>query len=147
MPAQELKEVTSLMSLEVLDATKGLVMAVLAGIGNDNQERSGKGAPAMGLEGMSVNVIGPKMVMEQRGEALVQLWIWQVVVGYNMRELEVREEFCAFWKLYADWWWWQWLWCAVRSGCFGIRSITYLLHFTGNSFCFRWRFGMQFHSM
>ncbi|KAL7471661.1 hypothetical protein ACHAXS_011959 [Conticribra weissflogii] len=95
LPARELKELTGTMSPEVLDAMKGLVTAVLAGIGNDDEERGGKGAPAMGLEGMSATVIGPKTVTEQSGEALAQLCMWQLVVGYNLRELEVREEFRA----------------------------------------------------
>jgi len=95
LPARELKELTGTMSPEVLDAMKGLVTAVLAGIGNGDEERGGKGASPMGLEGMSPNTIGPKTVTEQSGEALAQLCMWQLVVGYNLRELEVREEFRA----------------------------------------------------
>lgn len=72
LPAQELKSLTNTMSQDVLVCMKGLVQAVLAGIGD------GK--------------IGPDTVTEQSGEAMAQLCIWQLAVGYNLRELEVREE-------------------------------------------------------
>lgn len=72
LPAQELKALTNTMSPEVLVCMKGLVQAVLAGIG-DGQ-------------------IGPDTVTEQSGEAMAQLCMWQLAVGYNLRELEVREE-------------------------------------------------------
>ena len=51
---------------------KGLVNAVMSGIG----------------EGQ----ITANTVTEQSGEAMAQLCMWQLVVGYNLRELEVREE-------------------------------------------------------
>ena len=60
------------MSPEVLVCMKGLVQAVLGGIGD------GK--------------IGPDTVTEQSGEAMAQLCMWQLAVGYNLRELEVREQ-------------------------------------------------------
>mmetsp|Transcript_43227 Transcript_43227/g.104679 ORF Transcript_43227/g.104679 Transcript_43227/m.104679 type:complete len:558 (+) Transcript_43227:207-1880(+) len=72
LPAQELKSLTNTMSQDVLVCMKGLVKAVLAGIG-DGQ-------------------IGPETVTEQSGEAMAQLCMWQLAVGYNLRELEVREE-------------------------------------------------------
>ncbi|KAL3906385.1 MAG: hypothetical protein SGILL_009290 [Bacillariaceae sp.] len=72
LPAQELKSLTNTMSQDVLVCMKGLVQAVLAGIG----------------EGQ----IGPETVTEQSGEAMAQLCMWQLAVGYNLRELEVREE-------------------------------------------------------
>ena len=72
LPAQELKGLTNTMSQDVLVCMKGLVQAVLAGIGD------GK--------------IGPDTVTEQSGEAMAQLCMWQLAVGYNLRELEVREE-------------------------------------------------------
>ena len=77
------------MSPEVLDAMKGLVSAVLAGIGEDEQD------PLAGGGGGGANGIGPDTVTEQSGEALAQLCMWQLVVGFNLRELEVREEFRA----------------------------------------------------
>ena len=72
LPAKELKSLTDTMSEDVLVCMKGLVQAVLAGIGD------GK--------------IGPDTVTEQSGEAMAQLCMWQLAVGYNLRELEVREE-------------------------------------------------------
>mmetsp|Transcript_11962 Transcript_11962/g.16985 ORF Transcript_11962/g.16985 Transcript_11962/m.16985 type:complete len:493 (+) Transcript_11962:40-1518(+) len=72
LPKQELTQLTNTISEDVLVAMKGLVNVVMAGIG----------------EGQ----IGPDTVTEQSGEAMAQLCMWQLVVGYNMRELEVREE-------------------------------------------------------
>lgn len=72
LPEKELRGLTSTMSSEVLVGMKGLVNAVMAGIG----------------EGQ----IGPDTVTEQSGEAMAQLCMWQLVVGYNLRTLEVREE-------------------------------------------------------
>lgn len=72
LPEKELQSLTSGMSQDVLVAMKGLVNAVLAGIG----------------EGQ----IGPHTVTEQSGEAMAQLCMWQLVVGYNLRQMEVREQ-------------------------------------------------------
>jgi len=72
LPEKELRELSGTMSSEVLVAMKGLVNAVMSGIG----------------EGQ----IGPDTVTEQSGEAMAQLCMWQLVVGYNLRTLEVREE-------------------------------------------------------
>jgi hypothetical protein len=72
LPEQQLRSLTNTMSPDVLVAMKGLVAAVLEGIG-DGQ-------------------ITADTVTEQSGEAMAQLCMWQLVVGYNLRELEVREE-------------------------------------------------------
>mmetsp|Transcript_27351 Transcript_27351/g.31223 ORF Transcript_27351/g.31223 Transcript_27351/m.31223 type:complete len:412 (+) Transcript_27351:107-1342(+) len=72
LPEQELRSLSSTISQDVLVAMKGLVNVVMAGIG----------------EGQ----IDADTVTEQSGEAMAQLCMWQLVVGYNMRELEVREE-------------------------------------------------------
>ena len=72
LPEQELRSLTNTMSQDVLVSMKGLVNAVMAGIGD--------------------GLITPDTVTEQSGEALAQLCMWQLVVGYNLRELEVREE-------------------------------------------------------
>ena len=87
LPPQELQKLTNTMSDDVLSAMKGLVGAVMAGIDKDaardtegDNESDGKGG------------ISPDTVMEQSGEAMAQLCMWQLVVGYNLRELEVREE-------------------------------------------------------
>lgn len=69
---EQLRSLTGTMSEDVLVAMKGLVNAVMAGIG----------------EGQ----VGPETLTEQSGEAMAQLCMWQLVVGYNLRELEVREE-------------------------------------------------------
>lgn len=98
LPQQELRELTGTMSPEVLEAMKGLVTAVLAGIGDDEEvEGTGLGDLTGGVPG-NANKIGPETVTEQSGEALAQLCMWQLVVGFNLRELEVREEFRASMK-------------------------------------------------
>lgn len=79
LPPKELKELTGTMSPEVLDAMKGLVTAVLAGIGDE--------------DGADITGVGPNTVTEQSGESLAELCMWQLVVGFNLRELEVREGF------------------------------------------------------
>ena len=91
LPEKELKELTGTMSPEVLEAMKGLVTAVLAGISDD-------GDAGTSVPGVSGNKIMPDTVTEQSGEALAQLCMWQLVVGFNLRELEVREEFRASMK-------------------------------------------------
>jgi hypothetical protein len=87
LPQQELRELTGTMSPEVLEAMKGLVTAVLAGIGGNTEDAENE------LEELTGEKIGPNTVTEQSGEALAQLCMWQLVVGFNLRELEVREEF------------------------------------------------------
>jgi hypothetical protein len=72
LPEQELRSLTNTIGQDVLVAMKGLVGAVLSGIG----------------EGQ----IGPETVTEQSGEAMAQLCMWQLTIGYNLRTLEVREE-------------------------------------------------------
>jgi hypothetical protein len=72
LPQKELQSLTSTTSPDVLIAMKGLVNAVMMGIG-DGQ-------------------VGPATVTELTGEAIAQLCMWQLVIGYNLRTLEVREE-------------------------------------------------------
>lgn len=93
LPQQELRELTGTMSPEVLEAMKGLVTAVLAGIGGDVEDGGNELEELSGVDDR--NKIGPNTVTEQSGEALAQLCMWQLVVGFNLRELEVREEFRA----------------------------------------------------
>lgn len=82
LPKQELQSLTGDMSGDVLEAMKGLVKVVMNGIaGNEGNS-----------EGDEATKIGPDTVTEQSGEAMAQLCMWQLVVGYNLRELEVREE-------------------------------------------------------
>lgn len=96
LPQQELQQLTGTMSPEVLEAMKGLVTAVLAGIGDG--EDGGEDMIGNAIVEGNVNKIGPNTVTEQSGEALAQLCMWQLVVGFNLRELEVREEFRASMK-------------------------------------------------
>ncbi|KAL7550987.1 hypothetical protein ACHAWF_014193 [Thalassiosira exigua] len=93
LPPRELQQLTGTMSPEVLEAMKGLVTAVLAGIGEDEEDDNR--AAVEGGSGGDPNKIGPDTVTEQSGEALAQLCMWQLVVGFNLRELEVREEMRA----------------------------------------------------
>ena len=72
LPQQELNTLTNTMSDDVLGAMKGLVNVVMGGIGEGQIDKN--------------------TVTEQSGEAMAQLCMWQLVVGYNLRELEVREE-------------------------------------------------------
>lgn len=72
LPPQELQSLTNTMSQDVLIAMKGLVNAVIAGIGDGQIE--------------------PNTITEQSGEAMAQLCMWQLALGYNLRTLEVREE-------------------------------------------------------
>ena len=72
LPERELRELTNTMSQDVLVAMKGLVHAVMSGIGEGKIE--------------------PDTVTEQSGEAMAQLCMWQLAIGYNLRTLEVREE-------------------------------------------------------
>jgi len=72
LPQQELNTLTNTMSDDILGAMKGLVNVVMGGIGEGQIDKN--------------------TVTEQSGEAMAQLCMWQLVVGYNLRELEVREE-------------------------------------------------------
>ena len=90
LPQQELRELTSTMSPDVLAAMKGLITAVLAGIGDDDSDEASWASTADGDAANGIGV-GPETVTEQSGEALAQLCMWQLVVGFNLRELEVRE--------------------------------------------------------
>jgi len=81
LPPQDLQKLTGTMSEDVLNCMKGLVSNVMKGIG--------------GEEGQGIT---PDTVMEQSGEAMAQLCMWQLVIGYNLRELEVREEMTKAFK-------------------------------------------------
>ena len=72
LPAQQLQSLTNTISEDVMSAMRGLVNVVMQGIG-DGQ-------------------IQPNTITEQSSEAMAQLCMWQLVIGYNLRELEVREE-------------------------------------------------------
>lgn len=71
LPELELKSLTSTMSEDILLAMKGFVNVVISGIIGEK--------------------VGSDGVTEQSGEAISHLCMWQLVVGYNFRELEIRE--------------------------------------------------------
>lgn len=72
MPEEQMRSLTSEVSEDVLDAMKRLVAAVMSGMG--------------------ASEVSPNTLMQQSGSAMAQLCMWQLVVGYNLREMEVREE-------------------------------------------------------
>jgi len=102
LPKQELQSLTGDMSVEVLAAMKGLVNVVMNGlsgdsggdgsVGRDATTATNSGDNTTTTGGDNVPKIRPDTVTEQSGEAMAQLCMWQLVVGYNLRELEVREE-------------------------------------------------------
>jgi hypothetical protein len=61
-------------SPDVLDAMRQLVDTVIRGMGGD-----------IGLQGYD-------MMTEVPAGTLAQLCMWQLVVGYNLREMEAREQ-------------------------------------------------------
>jgi len=91
LPKQELQSLTGDMSVEVLAAMKGLVNVVINGISGAADGGFGEVSAAV-VEGGDLPKIKADTVTEQSGEAMAQLCMWQLVVGYNLRELEVREE-------------------------------------------------------
>lgn len=93
LPPRELQTLTNTMSQDVLIAMKGLVHAVLTGIGNNQNDISydySKNKSSQNQQQQTV--VGPETLIEQSTEALAQLCMWQLVTGYNLRTLEVREE-------------------------------------------------------
>jgi hypothetical protein len=90
LPEQQLRSLTNTISPDVLVAMKGLVNVVMAGISDTNNNNNG--AQQVQQQQQVPSPGTAETVMEQSGEAMAQLCIWQLVVGYNLRELEVREE-------------------------------------------------------
>jgi len=72
MPEQQLATLTSDVTEEVLDGMKKLVYSIMRSMGTAN--------------------IQPGTVLQQSGAAMAQLCMWQLVIGYNLRELEVRDQ-------------------------------------------------------
>merc|ERR1712157_126138 len=72
LPPKEMHELTHV-SQDILTAMKGLVHAVMAGISTTTTTNN-------------------NTILEQSGEAIAQLCMWQLVSGYNLRELEIREQ-------------------------------------------------------
>lgn len=93
LPPQELQTLTNTMSQDVLIAMKGLVHAVLTGIVNNQNDISYDYSKVKSSQNQQQQtVVGPETLIEQSTEALAQLCMWQLVTGYNLRTLEVREE-------------------------------------------------------
>jgi len=73
LPEDQMRDLTANMSPEVLEAMEKLVQVVVQSMGGGEQ-------------------VDSDTVVQQSGTAMGQLCMWQLVIGYNMRELEVKEE-------------------------------------------------------
>ncbi|CAM9239431.1 unnamed protein product, partial [Choristocarpus tenellus] len=73
MPEVQLKGLTTNVSPEVLESMRLLVQTVLGGSGNGEK------------------ILGETLT-QQTGSAMGQLCMWQLVVGYSLREMEARED-------------------------------------------------------
>lgn len=76
LPEKELSKLTSDMSEEVIVTIRMLVDAMMSRIG--------------------VNPEGPEVMIQQSIGQLAQLCMWQMVLGYKLRELEVLEKGASF---------------------------------------------------
>jgi len=72
---KEMHALTSEISPEVLESMKTLVDTVIQGMG-----------------GELAALMGPETMTEIPASVLAQLCMWQLVVGYNLREIEARED-------------------------------------------------------
>lgn len=77
MEPGDLQSLTAGISPEVLQAMQLLVDSVMVGI---------SGGP------MVAGLVGPDAVTELNSGALAQLCMWQLVIGYNLREMEARKD-------------------------------------------------------
>ena len=82
LPEEQMRGLSESVSPDVLDAMKKLVSAV--------------------MKGMGASEVSAETLTSQSGAALSQLCMWQLVVGFNLRELEVRNELQARLQLEAD---------------------------------------------
>ncbi|KAJ8598964.1 hypothetical protein CTAYLR_010795 [Chrysophaeum taylorii] len=72
MSQEQLGELTNDVTPDVLDGMKKLVYSI--------------------TRGMGAATVEPGVVLRQSGQAMAQLCMWQLVMGYNLRELEVRDQ-------------------------------------------------------
>ncbi|KAJ8613607.1 hypothetical protein CTAYLR_006147 [Chrysophaeum taylorii] len=72
MPQEQMGELTNDVTPDVLDGMKKLVYSI--------------------MRGMGAATVEPGVVLQQSGQAMAQLCMWQLVIGYNLRELEVRDQ-------------------------------------------------------
>ncbi len=75
LESEEMASLSSQVSAEVLDAMRQLVDTVIRGMGGDVAIKDGY-----------------DILTEVPSGTLAQLCMWQLVVGYNLREMEAREE-------------------------------------------------------
>lgn len=71
LPREEMQALTGQVNGEVLEAMESLVYGILRQFGVKENEK----------------------IMIDSSDAISKLMIWQLVIGYNLREIEVREEF------------------------------------------------------
>lgn len=76
LPERDMKRLTSDISDDVMDSMKMLVSAL--------------------MERLGIDITGPEMVIQQSVNALSQLCMWQIVVGYKLREMEALERGVSF---------------------------------------------------
>jgi len=72
MPEQELRSLSETISPPVLEAMQVMVQSILASMGTAQ--------------------LAPTTLIQQTNPAMAQLCMWQLVLGYNFRELEQREQ-------------------------------------------------------
>jgi len=77
LSTSEMISLSSGISQDVLDCMKMLVQAVIGGM-----NKSGN-APSK----------GGKIITQQSSQGMAQLCMWQLAVGYSLREMEVRQEY------------------------------------------------------
>ena len=85
----DMKSLTEGVSPEVVETMKKLVDFVLEG----GQQRSSSGGTGGSPQGPMSNEERAKMEMEIPGSALQQLALWQLVLGYRLREAEAKREY------------------------------------------------------
>ena len=44
------------------------------------------------MKGMGTSSVEADTLLQQSGSAMAQLCMWQLAIGYNLRELEVRDQ-------------------------------------------------------
>ena len=70
LPEQQMAALTSEITDDVLDGMKKLVYSIMKGMGTSSVEAN--------------------TLLQQSGSAMAQLCMWQLAIGYNLRELEVK---------------------------------------------------------
>ena len=71
LPEQQMAALTSEITDDVLDGMKKLVYSIMKGMGTSSVEANTQ--------------------LQQSGSAMAQLCMWQLAIGYNLRELEVKD--------------------------------------------------------